>query len=314
MTTPPAESRLQFSLQDVLVALLCLLGPMAWIQSLRFAFEDDRGTAYIGMLIGWVCGFLLAINYRRAWHSQSVWYIPPFVFAGWSLALAPWALLTWAPLSLLFGITPAVFLGVTAYRYVQKMKNPWPWPWLWAFLGVFCGAAGSAILIPPLVTPRWAANQWTAASRARALVEAQEIYHRTDYDKDGVLEYAQSGWELYETKTGAADIALIDKASVQSDSTLGKPLGMKYGYYFKILQGQGAKAHGGAKSYIDASGNMTGGFAIVLYPAEYKTLGRDTFLFNQVGKIFSKDLGTNTQALVDQMTLFDPDTSWVPAE
>lgn len=89
------KTRLQFSLQDVFVAILCLLGPMAWIQSLTFAFEDDRGTAYIAMLIGWVCGFLLAINYRRAWNSASAWYIPPFVFAGWSLALAPWALLTW---------------------------------------------------------------------------------------------------------------------------------------------------------------------------------------------------------------------------
>jgi hypothetical protein len=64
------ESRLQFSLQDVFVAILCLIAPMAWIQSLTFAFEDDRGTAYIAMLIGWVCGFLLAINYRRAWNRS----------------------------------------------------------------------------------------------------------------------------------------------------------------------------------------------------------------------------------------------------
>jgi DUF2950 family protein len=83
-----------------------------------------------------------------------------------------------------------------------------------------------------------------------------------------------------------------------------------HGYYFKILTGQGAGAAGGAKSYV-VSGEMSGGFALVAWPAQYDATGVMTFLVNQDGVIRQKDLGTGTEAAARAMTVYDADASWV---
>ena len=81
------------------------------------------------------------------------------------------------------------------------------------------------------------------------------------------------------------------------------------GYYFRILTAQGINAEGGAKSYI-AAGKMVGGFAFVAYPAVYRTSGVMTFIVNQNGIVYQKDLGPNTEKVVSAMTEYDPDSSW----
>ena len=81
------------------------------------------------------------------------------------------------------------------------------------------------------------------------------------------------------------------------------------GYYFKILTGQGEAAPGGAKSYV-ASGNMSGGFALVAWPAEYDLTGIMTFIVNQDGIVYEKDLGPESAAMAGKMTQYDPDGSW----
>jgi len=68
------------------------------------------------------------------------------------------------------------------------------------------------------------------------------------------------------------------------------------GYYYRILTGQGENATGGAKSYI-VNGKMTGGFAFVAYPAEYRSSGVMTFIVNQDGVVYQKDLGRKTDVL-----------------
>ncbi|HEY7291038.1 MAG TPA: DUF2950 domain-containing protein [Vicinamibacterales bacterium] len=83
------------------------------------------------------------------------------------------------------------------------------------------------------------------------------------------------------------------------------------GYYFKILTAQGAHVSGGAKSYIK-DGNMSGGFALVAWPAQYNATGVMTFLVDQSGVVHEKDLGTATDATVKQMTAYNPDASWHP--
>jgi hypothetical protein len=85
------------------------------------------------------------------------------------------------------------------------------------------------------------------------------------------------------------------------------------GYMFRILTSQGKHAPGGAKNYV-VDGMMTGGFAFVAYPAEYRSSGVMTFIVGQSGTIFEKDLGPNTTKLAETMTAYDPDSTWQKAE
>jgi hypothetical protein len=81
------------------------------------------------------------------------------------------------------------------------------------------------------------------------------------------------------------------------------------GYYFRILSGQGAHAPGGARSYV-MTGRMTGGFALIAFPARWGDSGVMTFVVNQNGIVFQKDLGPRTTRLARQITMYDPDRSW----
>jgi len=83
-----------------------------------------------------------------------------------------------------------------------------------------------------------------------------------------------------------------------------------YGYYFRRLDSQGAAAKGGAKSYV-INGKMTGGFAYVAYPAKYDDTGIKTFIINQGGVVYAKDLGKDTTSVAKAMTEFDPDNGWI---
>ena len=60
-----------------------------------------------------------------------------------------------------------------------------------------------------------------------------------------------------------------------------------------MLTKQGSHAQGGAKDYV-VDGKMVGGFALVAYPAEYGNSGVMTFIINQDGVLFQKDLGKTT--------------------
>jgi hypothetical protein len=81
------------------------------------------------------------------------------------------------------------------------------------------------------------------------------------------------------------------------------------GYYFRILFAQGPNASGGPKDYRQG-GRMTGGFALIAWPASYEASGIMTFLINQDGSVFQKDLGPDTDRLAAQIQRFDPDLSW----
>jgi hypothetical protein len=86
-----------------------------------------------------------------------------------------------------------------------------------------------------------------------------------------------------------------------------------HGYYFRILANQGKKAPAGAKSY-SSNGKMAGGFAVVAYPAEYRSSGVMTFLVNQDDVVYEKDLGRSTAKLAKAITKYDPDSTWRAAE
>ena len=81
------------------------------------------------------------------------------------------------------------------------------------------------------------------------------------------------------------------------------------GYFFRVLARQGKHVPDGAKSYI-VNGKMTEGFAFVAYPAEYRSSGVMTFIVNQDGVVYQKDLGQRTSSTAKRIYLFDPDHTW----
>ncbi len=86
-----------------------------------------------------------------------------------------------------------------------------------------------------------------------------------------------------------------------------------YGYYFRRLDSQGPNAKGGAKPYV-VNGKMTAGFAYLAYPAKYDDSGIKSFMIDEQGVIFQKDLGKDTTTVAKAMTSFNPDPSWTPLQ
>src|ERR1700686_2356287 len=93
-----------------------------------------------------------------------------------------------------------------------------------------------------------------------------------------------------------------------SKNQVGDPVPFN-GYFFRILTNQGPHALGGTKSYI-VDGVMTGGFAFIAYPAEYRSSGVMTFIVDESGTIYEKDLGTDTTKLAEAMKEYDPNSGW----
>ena len=83
------------------------------------------------------------------------------------------------------------------------------------------------------------------------------------------------------------------------------------GYCFKILTRQGCTRPEGKYNYI-INGHMLAGFALVAWPAEWGNTGVMTFIVNQQGKVYQKNLGPNTARLASAMTTYDPDDTWEP--
>ena len=81
------------------------------------------------------------------------------------------------------------------------------------------------------------------------------------------------------------------------------------GYRYRSLFRQTKNANGGALEYF-VDGALVNGFALVAWPAEYGVSGVMTFIVNQDGVVFQKDLGADTAKVEDKMNAYDPDSSW----
>ena len=86
-----------------------------------------------------------------------------------------------------------------------------------------------------------------------------------------------------------------------------------HGYYFRILEAQGFAAAGGPRQYV-VDGRMTGGFALVAWPAHYDATGVMAFIVNQDGVVHEKDLGPETATRALAITRYDPDSTWARVE
>jgi hypothetical protein len=173
-----------------------------------------------------------------------------------------------------------------------------------------------------LIDRRIGRDELEALKSVRAYAEAQRDYASKARDGSQVLKYAQKLISTPGTKDGLywppdpeGDSPLGPLfAEAQNQGYLKQPRNTDgpqpfHGYFFKILTQQGRHAPGGAYSYI-INGNMIGGFALVAWPADYGDSGIMTFIINQQGKVYQKDLGPNTGALVQKMRAYDPDPSW----
>ena len=164
-------------------------------------------------------------------------------------------------------------------------------------------------------------NELHAIQAVQAYVDAQKEYYLRNPRNDKLLQYAQ---KLVSGKGGRDGLYYPVKAG-EPASPLGplfdrlRPAAKGeaekhtpyHGYYYRILKGQGPDAHGGAYSYL-AQGHMIGGFALVAWPAAYGNTGIMTFIVNQDGVVYQKDLGRGTSAAVRKIPVFNPDKSWKP--
>jgi hypothetical protein len=81
------------------------------------------------------------------------------------------------------------------------------------------------------------------------------------------------------------------------------------GYYYRIISRQGENAPGGRYDYV-INGNMIAGFAMIAWPADYGNSGVMTFIVNQNGRVYQKDLGEATEVSAAAVQVYDPDSSW----
>ncbi len=171
-----------------------------------------------------------------------------------------------------------------------------------------------------IVNRRIGGNERNAIYVLRAYIDAQRAYATRDRDGDGVLQYAQKLASTPGKHDGLywpADAANGEEASpfgplvAESAAYLkGHVAGDPYrGYHFRILTRQGKNAPGGAYSYV-INGRMIAGFAMVAYPAEYGRTGVMTFIVSHNGKVYEKNLGTNSGQIGAAMTTFDPSAGW----
>lgn len=173
-----------------------------------------------------------------------------------------------------------------------------------------------------LINRRIGRNELQAIATTRAYVDAQFEYYALNPLGEETPQYAQRLGSSEDKRDGLywpvgeeeapSPLGPLVVAAVEQGYGQEKGLGQwrpYNGYLFRILKAQGPHAPGGGNSYVK-DGRMTGGFALVAYPAEYGNSGVMTFIVNQRGILYQKDLGDDTLKLAEAMEAFDPDASW----
>lgn len=162
-------------------------------------------------------------------------------------------------------------------------------------------------------------NELAVIQVCRELVDAEKEYYAQPHDGDSGNQYAQKlysdpgkhnglYWEASSNETESPIGPLVASASAQGYKENPEPF---QGYYFRVLTGQ--KSSVGARSYI-VDGKMTRGFAFLAYPAEYRSSGVMTFIVDQDGIVYEKDLGRRTAEIAKTLTLYDRDKTWRKAD
>jgi hypothetical protein len=167
-------------------------------------------------------------------------------------------------------------------------------------------------------------NENDAIEILHSLVDAQRDYMAESHDGDKTRHYAakfissdgkQDGlyWKTTDNDPPSPIGPLLVSAASEGYNMQQGKASPYHGYYYRILTKQGAAAKGGARDYM-VNGQLTKGFAFLAYPAEYRNSGVVTFIVNQDGVVYEKDLGADTAKIASSMTEYNPDSSWNPAD
>lgn len=169
-----------------------------------------------------------------------------------------------------------------------------------------------------MVSRRIGRNELTAIDVCAAIADAQAQYLSQKHG--GVRQFAaklisdpgQQNGLYWESPAGASRSPLgplVVYASAEGYKAKPDQHLPFHGYYYVMLYSQGPGAIGAARDYL-VNGKMTGGYAVVAYPANYGESGIMTFMFNQDGPLIQKDLGKSTADIASKMTAFNPDMNW----
>lgn len=196
--------------------------------------------------------------------------------------------------------------------------NDWPFPIPLKRAGgkwMFDSEAGA----DELVYRRIGANELGAIAVMRGFVDAQKEYASVGHDGDPPGLYAlklisdegtQNGL-YWPTEQGEAPSPAGESVAAAAAEGYRAGGGTPYhGYYYRMLYKQGPNANGGEREYF-RDGLLTEGFALLAWPADYQVSGVMTFIVDQDGVVFQKDLGDDTAAAAAAIQAFDPDSSWI---
>jgi hypothetical protein len=315
--------RFQFTMSEMLLTLVASFFGMALL--IPIMFRENRIVGCVIVECVTVACALVSLRWTRVSTPGRGAFIFCSAVCGWTLVLLSPVLISERFLEIIApGVTVAIvvsplaiglFIAFRRKRRAEQERRKSKGVVGPLLLSSAISLVFYLLLLPAFLRSRMAPAEVVGAAECRAYAEAQEIYHRTDYTGNGVLKYAQhlSGNDsLLEKTAGAGDLALIDKS--YGNAEIGSYMLPKCGYVFKILTAQGLNAPGGRKSYIDSTGNMTGGYALIARPWVYGANFTKCFMIDRSGIILEADLGPNTAAIVDKMTEFDPDPRWQPTQ
>ncbi len=176
-----------------------------------------------------------------------------------------------------------------------------------------------------ILARRIGGNELATVDVLNAMADAQTEYFSQTHDDSHVRQYAQKFisdegkqnglyWKPADENQPESPLGpLAAYASAEGYTGNTQAPQPFHGYFYRILTKQGERAHGGAREYV-VNGAMTGGFAILAYPAEYGNSGVMSFLINQDGVVFESNLGETTTDAAKAITAFNPDDTWKPVE
>jgi hypothetical protein len=211
----------------------------------------------------------------------------------------------------------------TTTLYVGAENWPFPIPLVENDIWFFDADAGKQ----EILMRRIGKNELAAIDACHQLVDAEKQYYAKPPQGESAKQYAQKFVSDKGRHNGLFWSETVDEldsplnpliASAGADNTksnsgaTAEPIPFN-GYYVRLLTGQGINAKGGAKSYV-VNGKMAAGFAFLAYPSKYRSSGVMTFIVNESGVVYEKDLGPNTTTVARSMTEYNPDSTWHRAD
>ena len=183
-----------------------------------------------------------------------------------------------------------------------------------------------------ILARRMGSNELATIAVLHAVVQAQRDFVRRDPDHDGLHTYASALSSSAGLRDGlfwatiggelpsplATAIAPTDAEALVATSGSGldasrrsdpAAFGPYHGYFYRFLARQGRKATGGAYRYT-VGGEQVGGFALIAYPARHGNSGLMSFIVNQDGVVFEKNLGKASATVAAKVSSFNPDKTW----